>query len=92
MSTGFESGGSSENSPDSNWESSQRSLFANYSVVSGASSAVRRDLEEWTEVAARNIEQAQTLLPEDPLRGRILSNARLLSTLCEDILFEERKF
>lgn len=92
LSTGFESSGSSENSPDFNREPERSSLFANYSVVSVADGAVQRDLEEWTEVAARNIEQAQTLLPEDPLRGRILSNARLLSTLCEDILFDPESF
>ncbi len=51
LSTGFESGGS-ENFPNSNWESSQPSLFAGYYVVNGANEVVQRNLEEWSQVAA----------------------------------------
>lgn len=91
MSIGFESGGS-EDSPDSNSESNQASLFAGYSVVNAANLEIQRDLEEWSQIAASNVEQAQKLPAESPLGLRILSNARLIATISEDILFEPENF
>ncbi len=63
-----------------------------FSVVNRADYAVLRDLEEWSQVAAELVNQAQTLLADSPLRLRIQSNAALVSMIHDDVLFEPDTF
>jgi hypothetical protein len=63
-----------------------------FSVVNRAGYAVLRDLEEWSQVAAELVNQAQTLPADSPLRIRIQSNAALISMISDDVLFEPDSF
>jgi hypothetical protein len=69
------------------------SLFARgYSIVSGATLEVTRSLEEWSAIAESNIEYAETLPSDDLLRERLLSNARMLQIVIDDIMFDPENF
>lgn len=58
--------------------------------VNTADSRVRSDLEEWSGVAANNINQA--IENDSPLRGRIEANARMILLIQEGALLQAEDF
>ena len=61
-----------------------------FSVVNQADSSVYRDLEEWSRVAANNVNQA--IENNSPLRGRIEVNAKMISLIQEGALLQAEDF
>ena len=61
-----------------------------FSFVNTADYAVLRDLEEWSTVAASNVNQA--IENDSPLRGRIEVNARLILLVQEEALVSPESF
>ncbi len=58
--------------------------------VNQADYAVRRELEEWSRVAAELVSQA--IEDDSPLRGRIEANARLILLIQEEALVQAESF
>jgi hypothetical protein len=61
-----------------------------FSVVNQAEEAVHRDLEEWSRVAAKLVNQA--IETGSPLRRRIEANARLISLIQSDAVSTPENF
>lgn len=61
-----------------------------FSVVNQADSTVHRDLEEWSRVAAKLVNQA--VENDSPLQSRIEANARLISLIQEDAVSTPENF
>lgn len=61
-----------------------------FSVVNQADSTVHRDLEEWSQVAAKLVNQA--VENNSPLQSRIEANARLISLIQEDAVSTPENF